>query len=121
MTTDIPLIKNAGNDFMKTVFEDLKEGEIGVAPNLDKSSYYIVKIVGRDLSKEDGGVAKQQRYKRFLAASSDFQGFFPVFKSPYEAIAELPQRAIDQAWSQSFEKRHLVEWEEETQQPRRRK
>ena len=121
MTTDIPLIKSAGNDFMKIVFEDLKEGEIGVAPNFDKSAYYIVKVVGRDLAKDDGGVAKQERFKRFLGASSEFQGFFPIIKSPYESIAELPQRAIDQAWSQSFEKRHQVEWEEEAPQPRRRR
>ena len=119
MTTEIPLIKNAGNDFMKVVFEELKEGEVGVAPNADRSAYYVVKVIGRETSKDDGGVAEQQRHKQFLAER--FAGLYPIIKSPYEAIAQLPQRAIDQAWRQSFEKRHSVEWEEEVQQPRRRR
>ena len=119
MATDIPLIPNAGNDFMKTVFEDLNEGEIGVAANANRSVYYVVKVTGRESTKDDGGVAQQERNKQFL--SQKLTGMYPIFKSPYESIAQFPQRAIDQAWRQNIAKRFSVEWDEDVQLQRRRR
>ena len=122
MITDIPLIAKASNDFMKKVFEDLKEGDIGVAANGDRSIYYIVKVVGRELVKEDGGVARQEKQRRFLAER--FSGLYPIIKSPYESLAQLPQRVIDQTWRQNFMKRLDIDWDDEAVEapaPRRRK
>ncbi|RLS82445.1 MAG: hypothetical protein DWI02_02180 [Planctomycetota bacterium] len=122
MITDIPLIAKASNDFMKKVFEDLKEGDIGVAANGDRSIYYIVKVVGRELVKEDGGVARQEKQRRFLAER--FSGLYPIIKSPYESLAQLPQRVIDQTWRQNFMKRLDIDWDDEAVQvpaPRRQK
>ena len=122
MITEIPLIAKASNDFMKKVFEDLKEGEVGVAANGDRSIYYIVKVVGREMVKEDGGVARQEKHRQFLAER--FSGLYPIIKSPYESLAQLPQRAIDQTWRQNFIKRLDIDWDDETVQapaPRRRR
>ena len=117
--TDIPLIPNAGNDFMKTVFEDLKVGEVGVAANANRSIFYVFKVKDRENAIEDGGVAEQERRKQFLAER--FIGLYPIIKSPYESIAQIPQRIIDQNWGRNFEKRNEVEWTEtETQRRPRR-
>ena len=119
MISDVPLISNAGNDFMKTVFEELNEGDIGVAVNSSRSVYYVVKVTGRESAKDDGGIARQEQHKRFF--EEKFSGLYPIIKSPYESLAQYPQRMIEQAWRQSFEKRHNVEWEEETTPTRRRR
>ena len=119
LTTDIPLIPNVGNDFMKVVFEDLKQGEIGVAYNGSRSIYYVVKVKDRDSATNDGGVAQEAQRKRFLAER--FTGLYPIIKSPYESLAQLPQRTIDLGWRKNFEKRHSVEWEQESEAPTRRR
>ncbi|MFV0442603.1 MAG: hypothetical protein ACK5Q5_03425 [Planctomycetaceae bacterium] len=48
----VPGVENAGNDFMHAVFEDLKSGDVGVAPNADRSTYYVVKVDTRTPSTE---------------------------------------------------------------------
>lgn len=119
MPTDIPLIPEAGIDFMKTVFEELKDGEIGVAANANRSVFYVVKVVDRDSAKDDGGVSEQDRHKLFM--SQNLTGMYPFSKSPYESIAQFAQREIDQAWRQNMAKKHQVEWDEEVEQPRARR
>jgi hypothetical protein len=48
--TNLPEITGgAGEDFMKVVFEKINAGEAGVAPNRDKSIYYVTKVVFRDV------------------------------------------------------------------------
>lgn len=47
---DLQTIENAGNEFMKTVFESLQEGETGVSANFDKTIYYVVKVRNRSTS-----------------------------------------------------------------------
>ena len=119
LTTDIPLIPNVGNDFMKVVFEDLKQGEIGVTHNANRSTYYVVKVQDRESTRNDGGVAQEAQRKKFMAER--FTGLYPIIKSPYESLAQLPQRTIDIGWRKSFEKRHNVEWEPEAEAPARKR
>ena len=119
LTTDIPLIPNVGNEFMKVVFEDLKQGEIGVAHNANRSTYYVVKVQDRESTRNDGGVAQEAQRKKFLAER--FTGLYPIIKSPYESLAQLPQRTIDIGWRKNFEKRHSVEWEPEAETPDRKR
>lgn len=118
-TTDIPLIPNVGPDFMKAIFEDVKVGEVGVAANSNRSIFYVFKVKDRENAVEDGGVAEQQIRKQFLAER--FTGLYPIIKSPYESLAQIPQRIIDQNWGRNFEKRNEVEWAESelTNRPRR--
>ncbi|WP_373652277.1 hypothetical protein [Schlesneria sp. DSM 10557] len=108
--TDIPLIPEVDGNFMKTVFEELKVGEVGVAPNANRSIYYVFKVKDRENAIEDGGVAEQERRKQFLAER--FTGLYPIIKSPYESLAQGPQRVIDQSWVRNFESRNEVEWTE---------
>ncbi|MFO1092723.1 MAG: SurA N-terminal domain-containing protein, partial [Planctomycetaceae bacterium] len=53
------------SDFMKTVFDDLKPGDVGVAANVDRSEYYVVRIVSRTPTPTDPLYAAfQQRFLR---------------------------------------------------------
>ena len=40
-------IEQVGDDFMQIVFRELDEGDVGVAPSLDRSVYYVVEIDSR--------------------------------------------------------------------------
>jgi hypothetical protein len=119
LITDIPLIPNVNNDFMKVVFEDLKQGEIGVATNSNKSTYYVVKVRDRDSAGNDGGVEQDALRKRFLAER--FTGLYPIIKSPYESLAQLPLRTVYLGWQKNFQKRHSVEWEKDPDAPSSRR
>ncbi len=122
----IPLIDNIGYAFMKTVFEDLKDGEVGMAPDEPRSVFYIVKVLNRDTARpDDGGVEKHERQQRFL--KEEFASrLFPLIKSPYQALAQLPQQQIDMLWRQNFGQNHSVDWDSDPesaprQRPRQRR
>ncbi|MEW4529270.1 hypothetical protein [Maioricimonas sp. JC845] len=51
--TQIPGLNDLGDDFMKTVFNDLQAGEVGVAANADRTEYYVVRIARRTPSGEE--------------------------------------------------------------------
>ena len=106
----IPMIDNVGNPFMKTVFEELKDGEVGLVTDDSRSTFYLVKVVNRDLAKDDGGVAKQERHQKFMKEEFSSR-LFPIIKTPYQTFAQLSQQQIDQAWRQSFEQQHSVVWD----------
>jgi hypothetical protein len=59
---DISTIEKAGNDFMKKVFEELQDGDVGVAYNFDKSIYYVVKVKNRSTSVPGSMRALQQGF-----------------------------------------------------------
>jgi hypothetical protein len=67
-------IKFAYDDFMKVVFNDLKNEEVGVVPVADLSRYYVVQVVERNPTPEVGEDALRLRFlsegKRFTATSS---------------------------------------------------
>src|SRR6185437_2469621 len=45
--SDITFVDNPGTRFMRLVFDELKEGQAGVAPNENRSIYYVVKLERR--------------------------------------------------------------------------
>lgn len=106
----IPMIDNVGNPFMKMVFDELKDGEVGLVADDSRSTFYIVKVVNRDLAKDDGGVAKQEQHQKFMKEEFSSR-LFPIIKTPYQTFAQLSQQQIDQAWRQSFEQQHSVVWD----------
>ena len=55
-------LQYAYDDFMRIVFDDLQNDEVGVAPNADLSSYYVVQVVDRTPSGESGEEALLQRF-----------------------------------------------------------
>lgn len=115
----IPLIDNIGNNFMKTVFEDLNEGDVAVIADEPRSVFYVVKVINRETAHDDdGGVARHERQQKFMKEEFSSK-FYPLMKSPYQALAHYPQQQIDQQWRKNFEQSHQVNWEESAIQVRR--
>ena len=52
----------AFDDFMKAVFEELENLQVGVVPNADFSSYYIVQVIDRTPTPEVGEDALRERF-----------------------------------------------------------
>jgi hypothetical protein len=46
-------LEEVGEDFMETVFEDLKPGDVGVAPSRDRDYYYVVQVNNRIPSDDE--------------------------------------------------------------------
>ncbi len=57
-------LEYAYDDFMRVVFDDLQNGEVGVAPNADLSSFYVVQVLDRTPAGESG---EETLLQRFLA------------------------------------------------------
>lgn len=59
----------AFDDFMKVVFDDLQNNEVGVVPNADLSRYYVVQVVDRTPTPE---VGEDELRQRFLTEGTQF-------------------------------------------------
>ncbi|MDO4575033.1 MAG: hypothetical protein Q4D98_07450 [Planctomycetia bacterium] len=84
--------KNAGENFMKAVFS-LKEGEVGVAEDLSRSTYYVVQL------------------KEFLPKDDVLQNMFA--ESPldyYRTAANADLRAVAQSWLEQLATDAGLEW-----------
>lgn len=110
----IPLINNIGDTFMKTVFDEIANGETGVAVDEPKAVYYVVKVLDRDVPKDDdGGVAKREWHERFMREDFASQ-FFPYIPSAYQSMAQYPQHQIDLASARRAAEQYRVDWEDTT-------
>jgi hypothetical protein len=47
-------VTKAGDTFRRYIFDTLKDGEVGVAPNADKSVYYVVRVLDRQGTSPEG-------------------------------------------------------------------
>ena len=93
-------VENAGRGFMQTVFEQLADGEIGVALNDDASVYYVVKVFDRNPADRDE-FKESRAFDASSALNSIRQAEFDVVRGEYFErmrekyairIKELPQR-----------------------------
>ncbi len=55
-------IENPGDEFMSVIFEELKPGDVGVAPNADKTVIYVVKPKNRTPDTEGGMEALHSKF-----------------------------------------------------------
>lgn len=97
-----------GFQFMKTVFDELGNGETGVTLNSSRNSYFVVRVHDRDGSDAEGeGVTTLEALQaQFLR--EQFSGFLPT---PYEFIGAEIQQIVDNRWRTDFSKRHSIEFE----------
>jgi len=68
----IPGAPDAGKEFFEKVFDDLKVGDVGIAPGNDHTNYYIVKILSRDPSTPE---QLEAMHKKFLAEGTQVNGY----------------------------------------------
>ncbi|HUG90844.1 MAG TPA: hypothetical protein VML55_08430, partial [Planctomycetaceae bacterium] len=94
-------VDKPGEAFMATVFNELNDGDVGVATNSDKSVYYVVTVANRSSSSETG---RKALFDDLLRA--------PLFdnQSPYPQILAARQQALGQAWFQRLLQKYEVQW-----------
>ncbi len=111
--SEIDNVEHAGSEFMKLIFEQLGEGDVGVGLNRPKTVFYVVRVHDRDGSGPDGGVALQRLREQFMkeraTAEAPKQGF--SFPTAYDFLTAEIQNFLDGRWRQSFEKRFAITWE----------
>lgn len=90
------IITKPGRKFMRVVFEELGEGETGVALNDDASVYYVVKVISRR-------PADRESFK-------DAALFGP--SSPYTQIASVEQRLMNSEYFRRMDEKYAIKWNE---------
>ena len=101
-------VDQAGSDFMKLIFEQLRDGDVGVGLNHPKTAFYVVRVHDRDASgtATDGGLGLQELQQQYL--KERFSSFIPT---PYDFMATGVQQSLDGAWRQGFNKRFGIKFE----------
>ena len=99
-------VDQPGSDFMKLIFEQLGEGDVGVGLNRSKTAFYVVRVHDRDGSTNDGGVALQELQQQFLK-----EHFTSHMITPYDYLALEAQHFVDKRWRQNFNKRFGITYE----------
>lgn len=89
----ISAIENADDDFMRVIFDEMNEGEVNVIPNVDRSIYYVVKVVDRQPGDRAAWEAKRDQFLR----SDQF-----MFFSTYAQITGNEQNELVSDWMKSL-------------------
>ncbi|MEX0718681.1 MAG: transporter associated domain-containing protein [Planctomycetaceae bacterium] len=96
--SEIPSVPDAGDEFMRTVFDDLAAGDVGVAPDADHGVYYVVRVV-RKIPEAPLGDEKFR--ERFLNEDE---------LSPLRILARERRQALVNDWHQQLQERYRVTW-----------
>ena len=65
--SQLDAVPKAGPRFMKTVFQDLEPGDVGVAPNADVTAFYVAKVDSRAYTQPTDREALRQAFINFQA------------------------------------------------------
>jgi hypothetical protein len=101
--------ERVGPDFMETVFEKLKNGEVGVVSNAQRTVYFVVKVVQRSPLNPEGD---EEFRERFMAEDVVGGGGFGGQRSPYEYLAASQRQLLVFEWNKKLEAKYGVEWDE---------
>ena len=91
---DPGVVKNPGRKFMQVVFDQLGEGDVGLALNNDATEYYIVKVISRRPADRE--------------AFKDVSLF--VGNSPYAFLARLDQQFVLMENGERFREKYAIKW-----------
>jgi hypothetical protein len=99
----ISAVESAGEEFMRTVFEDLDVGETGVAPAADRSAYYVVQVKSRTPSDKAGMAKLRESFLRedLFARNSIFG---PIPTTYEKAMGRIQERMYRQFFDRFAEK-----------------
>jgi len=95
-------IEKPDENFMKYVFDNLKNGETGVVSNGDRSDYYLVTVENRTPVNEAAAKLFHDRFMR------DGEGYLSYI-SPYMAILLNDQFEQNSKWVIELEKHYLAD------------
>ena len=94
-------VDGAGRDFMRYVFEELNDGDVGVVPNSDFSSYYIVQAINRTPSSEENVAKLREEFMK---------GSYFNFMSPIAPIVRNEQLLENSKWTKRLEEKYDLDW-----------
>jgi tRNA A-37 threonylcarbamoyl transferase component Bud32 len=99
--SEVPRIEKPGEEFMSTIY-DLKTGAWGVAHAYDKSTFYVVKVVGR----------KETKKEDFLKAPLFARGEDMMFMgpTPYDSLAQIDTTRLFQRYLNRLNDKYKVKW-----------
>lgn len=108
--SEIPAVPNAGEEFMRTVFESLSAGETGVAPDRDHDVYYVIRVV----MKTPADPAKDERFlTRFLnedlVLAPGERSLFGPDATPFELLAAGRRQAMIYDWAARIREKYDVQ------------
>lgn len=108
--TSLPILGTeggqVGSDFMETVFNKLKNGEVGVVSNARRTVYFVVKVVQRSPLDPE---RDEDFRKQFL--EEDVVGGGGPSASPYEYLAGARFQELTTRWSQQLNTKYGVDWD----------
>ena len=101
-------IGQPGYLFMKTIFDDMQDGDVKVVANASKSSFFVVRVHDRDgvTTEVEGVTSLADLQKQFLR--EQFSNFLPT---PYEFIGAEIQAMVDNRWRAGFRQRFGIDFE----------
>lgn len=101
-------LEGVGQGFMRTVFEDLKPGDVGVAPNQNRSVYYVVRVKERDAAPATG----QEENLGLMALRQQFltTGRSGFAQGPYMYLNRDRLISLLNNWRQTYERSYAVTW-----------
>ena len=98
--TTLPRLPAAGEEFMETVFETTGVGKAGMAPSVDRQSFYVVQVKSRTPEKELQAVREEFMKEDF------FGGQMMFAMNPYRRQAITEAMQVRQQWLENFLERH---------------
>jgi hypothetical protein len=91
--SDVVGVKEAGDPFMKTVFDEMKVGDVKAVPNFPSTIYYVVKVKSRHPENAEEMAAFRARFMK-----ENFYGSF-LGRSTYEHLNLPIQQKLVSDWA----------------------
>ncbi len=106
LPAELPQLPAAGEEFMRTVFNELKVGGIGMAPAQDESAYYVVKVDSKSLESNLPKIREDFIKEDFFHDPLD--AFVGQPMNPFRRRSMAESRQTMEEWLKSFRERHGV-------------
>lgn len=107
-------VDRPGDDFMKTVFDELKNGEAGIAANADRSTFFLVKVRDRDGTEPPADVEGFQTLdtlrNQFVSSLGSQRA--ELAHRPYNLMMFNMFSRVQQEWTKKFDQRYGVEFDD---------
>jgi hypothetical protein len=108
--SQIPFVERAGTKFMRLIFDELKEGQAGVAPNEDRSIFYVVKLERRNPGTQKGIAEMRETFMKTNLFPIVLLPNYPPLPTPFSELAADREREAVFEWRRNLEKRYALEW-----------
>ncbi|MEX1095641.1 MAG: hypothetical protein WED34_06295 [Planctomycetales bacterium] len=117
--SEIPAVPKAGEDFMETVFEKLKTDEVGVAPNADRTVYYVLRVVRKTPEAPAGDERFLARFLQEDVVTSPDQALLRGSQvTPYEMLSFDRRQALVFDWAEQLRRHYDLKRHDPRGEPR---